>query len=242
MRLVILQPFYLPYAGVFELVRLADTFVIYDDVQFVKQNWQHRNRILTPNGPQWLTVPVRRNHGDPIIDVEVANDQGWQPKHWRSLEMAYGSAAPHGTWLLDALEPHYVGTDWEALVDLNLATFRTLCDRVGVETHFLRSSQLGIGGESSDRVLAHCRELGASHYLSGPAAREYLDEGSFDAAGVQLEYLAFDHPTYTQAHSSEFVPFLSVVDMLANVGPGAGDLLAGAGHPVVADQWAANSA
>lgn len=236
MRLVILQPFYLPYAGVFELVRLADTFVVYDDVQFVKQNWQHRNRILTANGPQWLTVPVRRSHGDPILDVKVANDQGWQPKHWRSLQMAYGSA-PHGPWLLEALEPHYVGVEWDALVDLNLATFHTLCELLGVGSAFVRSSELGVGGSSSERVLAHCHELGASHYLSGPAARAYLDEERFVDDGIELEYFAFDHPTYQQVHTREFEPFLSVVDMLANVGPEASILLQGAGRPVSADQW-----
>lgn len=236
MRLVILQPFYLPYVGVFELVRLADTFVVYDDVQFVKQNWQHRNRIRTPNGPQWLTVPVHRSHGDPIVDVSVANDQGWQPKHWRALEMAYGSA-PHGPWLLEALEPHYVGTTWESLVELNMATFRTLCDLVGVQTEFVRSSRLGIGGASSERVLNHCRELGADQYLSGPAARSYIDEASFVDAGVELEYFAFDHPAYDQVHGKDFEPFLSVVDMLANVGPETGRELAGRGRPVPAGEW-----
>lgn len=238
MRLVILQPFYLPYAGVFELVRLADTFVVYDDVQFVKQNWQHRNRIRTSNGSQWLTVPVHRSHGDPIVEVHVANDQGWQPKHWRALEMAYGSA-PYGPWVLEALEPHYVGTTWEFLVDLNLATFRTLCELVGVDSEFIRSSRLGVSGTSSERVLNHCRQLGADHYLSGPAARSYIDESSFVDAGVQLEYFAFEHPEYEQVHGSDFEPYLSVIDMLANVGPETGDMLRGAGGPVIAGEWEA---
>lgn len=233
---MILQPFYLPYAGVFEQVRLADVFVIYDDVQFVKQNWQHRNRILTGNGPQWLTVPVQRRHGDPIVEVDVANDQGWQAKHWRALEMAYGSA-PHGQWLLDALRPHYVDSTWERLVDLNIALFRTLCEMVDVDARFLRSSQMPLPGQASDRVLAYCRELRADRYLSGPAARSYLDEPSFEEAGVELEYLAFEHPVYEQQQPGEFVPYLSIVDMLANVGPATGERLAGHGRPVGADDY-----
>lgn len=236
MRLVILQPFYLPYAGVFELVRMADTFVIYDDVQFVKQNWQHRNQIMGPNGPQWLTVPVHRRHGAPILDVTLVDDQPWQAKHWRALEMAY-EGARHGPWVLEALQPHYTETEWSRLVDLNLATFSTLCELLGVDATFLRSSELGIGGSASDRVLAHCTELGATHYLSGPAARAYLDEPSFEQAGVELEYLDFEHPVYPQAFGDDFVPYLSVVDMLANLGPAAPEVLAGCGRPVGVEHW-----
>lgn len=235
MRLVVLQPFYLPYCGVFELVRLADTFVLYDDVQFVRRNWQHRNRVMTAQGPQWLSVPVRATRGDLLRDVTVAADERWQSRHWRTLEQSYGSA-PHGPELLQAIEPHYEA-EWTYLADVNMATFSTLCERLEVDARFLRSSDLGIEGRASARILAHCTELGADHYLTGPSARDYLDEESFAEAGVQLEYLEFDHPVYPQHRSDEFEPYLSVVDLLANVGPAAGALLAGTGTPVPAQHF-----
>ncbi len=234
MRLVILQPFYLPYCGVFEQVRLADTFVFYDDVQFVKQNWQHRNQVKTANGPVWLSVPVQRNQGQRIDEARIADDRDWAERHRRTLEQAYAKA-PHGRWLLDALGPLYE-KPWEKLVDLNIETFTVLCGLLGVDAELRRSSEWALPGSGHERVLAYCRELGATSYLSGPAARSYLDEPSFAEAGVQLEYLAFDHPTYPQIHG-EFVPYLSVVDLLANVGPEAGALLAGCGRAVPVEEW-----
>ena len=237
MRLVVLQPFYLPYAGVFELVRLADTFVLYDDVQFVPRNWQVRNRIKTADGPRWLTVPVHRDRRDvPINEVEIDREQPWREKHWRSIELAYARAS-NFTVLGRHLQPCY-DEDWKRLVDLDTTTFALLCELVGVSATFLRSSQLGVPGRGSERIVALCRELGATSYLSGPSARDYLDEGSFEQAGVELEYFAFDHPTYTQLHG-EFEPSLSVIDLIANVGPAAGGVLAGRGRGVPAAEFAA---
>lgn len=234
MRLVILQPFYLPYAGAFELVRLADTFVFYDDVQYVAQNWQCRNRVKTAQGPVWLTVPVRASHGETIEQAQVVNDGRWQRKHWKTLQQSYAKAA-HFDAFAERMQPFYE-RDWGTLAELNIETFTALCEMTGVEATFHRSSGWRLPGSGSERVLRHCIELGATHYLSGPAARDYLDEGSFEANGIELEYLAYEHPIYTQRYGG-FEPFLSVVDLIANEGPRAGEILAGAGRPVPVNAW-----
>jgi hypothetical protein len=234
MRLVILQPFYLPFAGVFELVRLADTFVFYDDVKFNLQDWQTRNRIKGPGGAQWLTVPVQRHHDQRIIEAQIANTSNWPRKHRTAIELSYAKA-PHLAFLAPLLSDVFE-REWEYLVDINIASFKILVGLLGVQAQFLRSSELGLPGSGSDRVLAHCLELGATRYLSGPSARAYLDEESFEEAGVELEYHRFSHPEYPQLHGP-FVPDLSVVDLLANEGAAAGEILAGCGVPIPARSW-----
>ena len=234
-RSVILQPFYLPYGGVFELVRLADVFVFYDDVQFVPQHWQTRNRIKVAGGTQWLTVPVKRRHGQSISEARIVTTANWTRKHRTAIELAYAKA-PH----LASLESLFDGVyekDWENLVDLNIAAFRLLAGLLGLQAEFRKSSELALPGRGSDRVLAYCRALGATRYLSGPSGRDYLDEASFATAGVELEYHRFEHPFYSQLHEP-FVPGLSVVDLLANEGPAAGKILKGCGSAVPARRMA----
>lgn len=233
MRLVILQPFYLPYSGVFEQVRHADKWVIYDDVQFVRRNWQSRNKIKTQNGTRWLTVPVQHDRGQAIVDAEIA-DQHWRDEHWSAIHHAY-ARAPHHAWVEENLRAFYE-RDWSHLAELNVETFMTLCDMVEVGAEFIRSSEHHLPGSGTERILNYCLELGASNYLSGPSARNYLDEESFADRGIELEYFDFEHPTYSQLHG-EFVPYLSVIDLLANEGPRSGEVLVGHGTPVPAGDY-----
>lgn len=234
LRLVILQPFYLPYGGVFELARLADVFLFYDDVQFLSQNWQTRNRIKVDSGAQWLTVPVQRKHGQSINEARIVTTTNWTRKHRTAIELAY-SKAPHLASLAPVLDQVYE-RNWEKLVDVNITSFGLLAGLLGVQAEFRRSSELALPGSGSGRVLAYCRALGATRYLSGPSARGYLDEASFAEAGIELEYHRYKPPTYSQLHGP-FVAGLSVVDLLANEGPAAGELLNGCGAAVPVQDW-----
>lgn len=233
MRAVILQPFYLPYIGVFELLRLADVFVMYDDVQYSHQTWTNRNRIRTAGGPKWLSVPVKTDLGQLIEDVRIDDTQKWSRKHLMTIQHAYARTAGIDE-LLTVLTPSYDDPP-EHLVDLNLDTFAGLCGLLGVESRIVRSSAMDIDGASSERVLNCCLELGADTYLSGPSARSYLDEQSFADAGIELEYFAVDHPTWPQAQGEDFVSHLSVVDAIANLGPDrAAEVIHGTGRTVPA--------
>jgi WbqC-like protein family len=231
---VILQPFYLPYAGVFELVRMADLYVFYDDVKLGRQGWQCRNRIKTAQGVRWLSVPVVGSNESAIREATLNDDEPWRRKHRAAVEQAY-ARAPYRELLLDALGPHWEqgGPD---LATLNIATFTSLCELIGVKSRFVRSSELGVAGAASQRVLDVCKSVGATRYISGPSARTYLDEASFAASGIELCYHRFDHPHYTQLHGA-FVPNLSVVDLIANEGPAAGAIIRGCGRAVPAGRF-----
>jgi hypothetical protein len=234
MTVVILQPFYLPYCGVFELVRMADVFVFYDDVKVSRQNWQTRNQIKTARGIQWLVVPVLGSDGSTVGAARINENEPWRRKHRAAVEQAYAKA-PHRAFVLDALEPFWARA-WDTLAELNIATFTRLCALMDVDARFVRSSELDVPGAGSQRVLDICRALGATRYLSGPAARAYLDERSFAAAGVELCYHRFEHPRYAQLHG-EFVPNLSVVDVLANEGRRASSIVRGSGRAVPAAEF-----
>lgn len=217
MRVVILQPSYLPWLGYFDQLYKSDAFVLYDDVQYDKHGWRNRNRIKTPSGPQWLTVPVlTHGRGRPANqEIGIDNRQPWGRKHLQALRVNYAKA-PAFTEVFAKLEP-VLGQRWERLVDVNYAVLEALCALLGLERDIRFSSQLGIVGERTERLIAICRALGADHYLSGDAAQDYLEEGRFVEHGIQLEYHHYRHPTYQQLHGP-FVPYLSVLDLLMNHG------------------------
>jgi hypothetical protein len=194
---VILQPSYIPWRGYFHQIQKADYFVFYDDVQYDKHGWRNRNRIKTPQGPQWLTIPTRsRGNVDrtrTIQEIEIDWERGWNRKHLASLRQAYRRAPFYPEW-----EPFL--NEIYARTPTHLSPFAIeltieLARRLGIaHTRFLRSSELGIEGHRTDRLIAIVRHLGCDRYLSGPSAREYLDEERFIAADIALEYMRYDYP------------------------------------------------
>ena len=223
-RLVVLQPGYLPWLGYFDQVDRADIFVHYDDVQFDKQGWRNRNRIKTPQGPQWLTVPVLHRHksSQPICEVEIDDRVPWARKHLQAIEQNYAGAPflePTLAELAEVLE-----RPWQLLAELDIALSELLCRRLGVAAQFHRASSLGLAGERSERLIAMCRHFGAEGYLSGDAARDYLDLDGFARAGVAVEWQDYRHPSYSQLHGA-FESHLSILDLLLNEGPGSLEIL-----------------
>lgn len=224
---VILQPGYLPWLGFFDQMRAADVFVYYDDVQFDKHGWRNRNRIKDAAGqPHWLTVPVRHSSLNlpRIIDVEVDPRAPWARKHIGTLRQFY-SRAPFLKQYLPELED-LLNRDWQRLVDLDLAVVALMCRWLKIERRIERSSELKIDGTQSGRLLNICKHLGATRYLSGAAARDYLDVGLFDPQGIQVSWQNFVHPEYPQLHGA-FVPYLSALDLLLNCGDESAAVLTG---------------
>jgi hypothetical protein len=224
--LAVLQPGYLPWLGFFDQVRRCDKFVYYDDVQFDKHGWRNRNRIKAPDGPRWLTVPVRHTGlGTPrILDVRIAPGAPWARKHVGTLRQLY-ARAPFAREYLPGLEA-LLGQPWERLVDLDIALIEQMCGWLGVPRPMHRASTLGVDGDRSGRLLNLCRHFHATRYLSGDAARSYLDEALFARHGIDVEWQQFRHPVYPQLHGS-FVPYLSAIDLLLNCGPESGRVLIG---------------
>jgi hypothetical protein len=217
-RVAVVQSSYIPWKGYFDLIGLADCFVLFDEVQYTKADWRNRNRIKTAAGPRWLTIPVLTagRHGQAICEATAAGGR-WRGTHWRTLAQSYGRA-PFFDDYAGSLESLYLEDDDVLLTRINERFIRWLCDALGVATPIIRSSELPGAGDRVGRLVAICAALGADAYLSGPRARSYLDERRFEEAGIALEYMDYGgYPPYPQLHGP-FVHQVSALDLLFAVG------------------------
>lgn len=228
MNTVILQPSYIPWRGVFDQIYRADLFVFYDDVQYDKRGWRNRNQIKTPNGKQWLTIPVRSRGAQvesiPIHQIRIAWDNAWNQTHLKALQHAY-ARAPHFERYLPLLEAFYQRRD-EFLADFTIDFTIALTRELGnTHTRFMRSSEIsGIDGKKTDRLIQILQAVGATHYISGPSANDYIETEKFDAAGITLEYVEYNYPEYPQLYPP-FDSYVSILDLLFMTGPEAPDYI-----------------
>jgi hypothetical protein len=215
---VILQPSYLPWLGFFDQMRRCDVFVYYDDVQFDKNGWRNRNRVKGPGGPHWLTVPVIHSgrFGQRIRDVEIDRRAPWQRKHIGTLRQFYGRS-PYATLYLPRIA-ELLDQHWRLIADLDIALNEQIGAWLGIRRKVVRASDLGIGGGQSERLAAICEYFNAKRYLSGAAARGYLDVHHFARRGIVVDWQDYVHPVYPQLYG-DFISHLSAVDFLLNVGP-----------------------
>ena len=212
------QPAYLPWLGYFDKIARADLFVYLDSVQFEKNSYIKRNRIKTPQGALWLTIPVKmKGHLSATLrDSEIDSSQPWRAKHLKSIAMNY-SKAPHFRDCFARLEGLMSGTE----TNLAELCWQQLCfwlAELRIATRVVRSSVLPVAASKTNLILELCRHFGANHYISGALGRDYLIEGDFRAAGISLEYQNYVHPVYPQLWG-EFLPNLSIVDPWMNCGP-----------------------
>lgn len=224
MIVAIHQPNFLPWLGYFHKMARADLFVFLDTAAFAKGSYTNRVQVKTARGPQWLTVPVQTSGrlGQPIRAVVCDARTDWRSRVVRTLETNYRGCpyyAPLGPWLARA-----IAEADDSLADLNMRLILEIARQLGIRTPTRRASALGAEGKATDLLVALCRELGADTYLSGSGGSKYQDEGAFREAGIRLVYNEFRHPVYPQAFG-EFVPGLSIVDLLLNCGPDSGALL-----------------
>ena len=222
MNCVILQPSYIPWRGYFHQIYCSDVFVFYDDVQYDKHGWRNRNRIKTHQGAQWLTIPVHGRDNDlplPINQARIDWRKPWNRKHAMSIQQAY-SKAPYFQLYAPLLEQIYSRHD-EFLADFTIETTIALARELGiVHTQFLRSSSLAATGSKTERLIQILTRIGATHYISGPSARDYIQVELFETAGIELEYIVYDYPEYPQLHSP-YDPQVSILDLLLMCGPEA---------------------
>ena len=217
---VVLQSNYLPWKGYFDLISDADVFVFYDDIQFTKNDWRNRNKLKTSNGVDWISVPVGDQIDRHISQVEIKNNF-WQEKHWKTIQHNYGKCKYFPLYCTQ-FENFYLSRRWTQLSELNQYLIRLISvELLGLTTEFRDSRDYKVSGRKLDRLIEIVHKTGATRYISGPAARDYIDPLRFADAGIELVWKDYSgYPEYPQ----RFPPFehgVSILDLLFNVGPNA---------------------
>lgn len=219
MKIAISQPTYLPWLGYFDLIDQVDTFILLDDVQFEKQSWQQRNRIKTPVGLQWLTVPVifRGRLGQLIKDVEIRTADFWRT-HCRAIELNYRRAQFFECYF-DELKSQLNRSEGTLLADLNMRLIEWFMKILGIETRLVVSSSLRQSGKRTERLANLCDSQGANLYVSPLGSSVYLlkEKDTLLAKGVEVVFQHYEHPEYKQLFPP-FHPYASVLDLIFNEG------------------------
>ena len=219
-RVAIVQSSYIPWKGYFDLIRAADEFILLDDVQFTKRDWRSRNRIKTNNGLLWLSIPVntKGRYEQRILDTTIA-EPSWARTHWQTIRTAY-ARAPHFKAYGPAFETLYQSPS-SRLSDVNHAFIAAGCAALGITTPITWSEAYHPREGRNERLIDLCVKSGATEYLSGPSARDYLDERAFNEAGISVLFADYDgYPEYPQLHGP-FEHAVSVLDLIFCTGPRA---------------------
>jgi hypothetical protein len=216
-----MQSNYIPWKGYFDLIAMVDELILLDDVQYTRQDWRNRNRIKTPAGLLWLTIPVRYAPTGQRIDETVIADPKWPLRHWRVLQHNY-ARAPFFEEVSALLEPLYLGLSEQRLSDVNRMLIEAVCGALGLSTRLRWSTEYEPTPTGrNERLIDLCRQAGAERYLTVPGTRAYLDEGAFEQAGIAVDWMDYSgYPEYPQLHG-DFEHRVSVLDLLMNTGPEA---------------------
>jgi hypothetical protein len=220
---VIMQPQFFPWRGLFEQIRLADEFVHLDDAQFQKGGFTSRVQLKTANGPLWLTVPVAR-HGKlpPIAEVEIDYTSDWREKHLRTFAMSY-ARAPFAAAAQSIMSDVYAERP-RTIAELDIAALERCCGELNLRPAFSRASATPVDAAKTDRVLALLVPRNATSYVTGSGALDYLDAPRLAAAGIGVRVMQYVRTPYPQLHGA-FDPHVSILDAIANLGAGAADVL-----------------
>lgn len=233
-RVAIVQSSYVPWRGAFAMIARCDAFIFLDSVQFTRRDWRTRNRIKTPQGPLWLSIPVRQkgNFHAPIDAMEIA-DESWSIRHGRSIEGAYRRAGGFAD-AIGGIQDAYAAIAQETnLSRVNQHLTQAVCAMLGIRTRFLRDVEVLPRAtlaalDPTARLVALAKAVGAHCYLSGPSARAYLDEAAFRDQGIAVEWMSYAHlPPYPQLWGA-FEPAVSILDPLLTLGPAGARAVLGA--------------
>jgi hypothetical protein len=238
------QPHYMPWLGYLDKMAKADLFVVMDDLQFEAQNYQNRQRLKLAGGPTWLTVPLfHGSQADSILDKLISSSQSpkqhWQHRHWNTILTNYRNAKFFDRY---ADELHEVfQRRWEHLIDLDLHMLQLARRWLDIDTPVVRSSEIGLEGTKTDRLIDMCHKVGARCYLTGAGGSTgYLDVEKIGRTGVGVIWQQFTHPVYAQRYPNlGFASHLGFLDIVLNCGPASRDLLFGASHPLRVHHYAA---
>jgi hypothetical protein len=213
---------YLPYPGIFNKMKSADIFVFLDDAQYSDGYYYNRNRIKTQRGTLMLTAPLLKSFGQKLNEIRIATDIKWQKKHLKSISANYSKADYFNSYV-DFFEELYA-MQWEKLHNLNMKTMLYMAEALDINTQFYLSSELTPNSTGTQRIIDICKVLGADTYLSGTSGKDYLDQKQFECNNIKLVYQRYATKEYNQLWG-DFIPNLSVIDMLFNLGDHAKELI-----------------
>ena len=229
MQLAIHQPEFMPWLGFFQKMALADAYVVLDHVQFKKRYFENRNRVVSPKGEvSYIGLPVKTKgrFTQNINEVEIDNSQAWKKRLLKSIKYNY-ARTPYFDYYYQDLQSLVEGTEYEKLIDFNLAMISFFRRHLGISTPLQFSSSLDVSSvKGSDLILKICLLSDADVYLCGVSGRDYLDVSDFESAGVQIEWLDYKSPRYPQL-CPDFAEYMSTIDLLFNHGPQSFDILMG---------------
>lgn len=217
-RVAILQSNYIPWKGYFDMIAAVDEFILYDDMQYTRRDWRNRNKIKTPQGTQWLTVPVRAKgkYHQAIREIEI-DGADWASAHWKSLTQNY-RRAPHFDEIAAWLEPLYLAENYTHLSLLNRRLIEAICDYLGINTVIRNSWDYTLVDGKTERLADLCMQAGGTEYASGPAAKDYIEESVFTDRGIKLTWFEYSgYPNYPQRWG-KFIHEVTILDLLFNCG------------------------
>jgi hypothetical protein len=221
MRVAISQSNYIPWRGYFDMIASVDYFVLYDSVQYTKGDWRNRNIIKTPQGGDWITIPVENQSLTQLIDeTQISRTKSnWNIKHLKILRQNY-SKSKYFNSVFPWLENIYLNklNELTRLTDINEILIKEICTYLKITTKILRDRDLIIEGDRNEKLISICKQLNAKVYLSGPAAKIYLNEELFLTHGIGVEWMSYNgYKEYNQLYDP-FLPSVTVLDLLFNVG------------------------
>lgn len=215
-KLAVIQSGYIPWKGYFDMIAYADKFIVYDDVQYTKGDWRNRNKIKTPRGAEWLSIPCGPRINRLVKEVEIS-DQKWKTKHWRLIELNY-KTSPFFETGSSFLKSFYFENPELNLSKLNTKLIEIICAFLKIETPITNSSDYILQKDKSERLISFCKQSGCDVYVSGPKAKNYIDEKLFLNNGIEVEW--FDYSGYKEYPQlwGEFDHHLSILDLIFNCG------------------------
>ena len=217
-KIAILQSNYIPWKGYFDMIGSVDEFIIYDDVQYTRSDWRNRNKIKTQKGLLWLTIPIGK-HYKKINETEIT-DMNWGKSHWTTIKYNY-SKAPYFKDYKDIFENFYLNTQERSLSKINCQLLKIVTGILDIQTKISFSTDYNLIEGKTEKLINLIQQAGGTEYISGPAAKNYLEEDLFKAANIKLEWMHYDnYPEYDQL----FPPFehgVSILDLIFNTGPEA---------------------
>lgn len=220
-KVAILQSNYIPWKGYFDMIAAVDEFILYDDMQYTRRDWRNRNQIKTPQGVQWLTVPVsvKGKYDQTIRETEI-DGVGWAEAHWKTIAQNYRKA-PHFEEIAAIFEPLYRQRQYTHLSVLNRDLIEAVCAYLGITTKISNSWDYQIIEGKTERLADLCAQAGGTEYISGPSAKGYIEESFFTEKGIQLNWFGYNgYQEYPQLWG-EFTHGVTILDLLFNCGKDA---------------------